>query len=139
MTNDRLVQAAARLHLLGVSKAGVVELLSQYDIEAIEAQLDWMPHRKAKRPGAFIVEAIRNNYSPPKELFYAKTQEPPASPEPLLDQGSQPSAGHLDADLERHGAASAPDDPPANYWLEPGGQALDLLVPKAQDRDRERE
>ena len=135
MSQDRLTLASMRLQKLGVSQAGTVELISQYPIEAIEAQLDWLPYRKAKRPGAFIVEAIRNSYSPPKELFYAPTQEPAAHSDSLLDQGPQPAAGPAAAHPQGHRAQDSPGDPARDLRLEQGGSAFDLVIPKADAKD----
>ncbi len=70
---DRNVQVAAKLLQLGISHAGVVELL-QFPLDQVEQQLEWLPFRKAKRPGAFLINAVRNKYSPPKEAYYAKDQ-----------------------------------------------------------------
>jgi hypothetical protein len=68
--DPRSVELAMDLLKLGVGNPVVIELL-QYDHDVIERQLEWLPYRKAKRPEAFIVEAIRNDYTPPKEFFYA--------------------------------------------------------------------
>jgi len=71
MADDRAIIVASELMQLGVSKLGVTDLLTHYPLEQIERQLLYLPFRKAKRPGAFVVEAIRHDYSPPKEFFYA--------------------------------------------------------------------
>ena len=89
MTDERAVQLAMKLHLLGISRAGVIELLSQYSYDLIEEQISYLPYRKAKRPGAFLMDAVRNSYSPPKELFYAPPQTKPSAPADRLDEGSQ--------------------------------------------------
>jgi hypothetical protein len=136
MTSDRLVLASMRLQQLGVSQAGTVELISQYPIEAIEAQLDWLPYRKAKRPEAFIVEAIRNSYSPPKELFYAPTQKPSASAEPLMDQGSEPAPGSAAPDSQGHRTQNPSGDPSPDFGLEQGRSDFDLVIPKADGENR---
>ena len=137
MNQDRLTLASMRLQRLGVSQAGTVELISQYPIEAIEAQLDWLPYRKAKRPGAFIVEAIRNSYSPPKELFYAPTQKPACNPDSLLDQGAQPAAGPAPAEPQGHRTQGPSRDPARDFRLEQGGRTIDLVIPKADAEDRQ--
>lgn len=72
MDKERAVQIAIKLQLLGVSHAGCIELLG-FPPEEVEQQLEWLPYRKAKRPEAFIIEAVRNRYSPPKEVYRAKT------------------------------------------------------------------
>ena len=92
MSKERAVQIAVRLLKLGVSNSGVQELLVNYPYDLIERQLDFLPHRKAKRPEALIMEAIRRNYSPPKEFLYAKDQIESATTERSMDQGSERSA-----------------------------------------------
>ncbi len=70
---DRSVQVAAKLLQLGISHSGVIELL-QFPLDEVERQLEWLPFRTARRPGAFLINAVRNKYSPPKEIYYAKDQ-----------------------------------------------------------------
>lgn len=89
--DPRMVEAAMDLLRLGVSNTRVTELLS-YDIEIIERQLEWLPYRKAKRPEAFIIDAIRNDYSPPKECFYAPPQPQPSLTEDELDEDAEPGS-----------------------------------------------
>ena len=73
MTNlERMTAVATELFKLNVSNAGVSQLLRDYPVEEIERQLMYLPYRKAKRPNAFIIEAVRGQYSPPKEFTYAK-------------------------------------------------------------------
>ena len=73
MTNlERMTAVATELFKLNVSNAGVSQLLRDYSVEEIERQLLYLPYRKAKRPNAFIIEAVRGKYSPPKEFTYAK-------------------------------------------------------------------
>lgn len=85
MTDPRAVRIAMELQLLGVSGAGIVELLSQYPYERIERQLSYLPNRHAKRPEAFIMEAVRNDYSPPKAFQYASPKNPSPHQEQRLD------------------------------------------------------
>lgn len=73
---DRMLSLAIRLQKLGVSQRGTQELLS-FPLDVVERQLDYLPYRKAKRPEALIVEAIRFDYSPPLELFHAPRPAPP--------------------------------------------------------------
>lgn len=88
MKGDRAIELAIALMRVGVSRAGVTELLSSYEFDVIERQLQYLPFRKAKRPEAFIIEAIRHDYSPPKELYYAPTQTQPTS-ESDLDEDAK--------------------------------------------------
>ena len=87
--SNKTVELATELLKLGLSRPVVTVLLSEYPLEDVERQLTYLPFRKAKRPGAFLVEAIRSNYSPPKEFFHA-TPHPPHPQEPVpLDKGPQ--------------------------------------------------
>lgn len=71
---------AIELLKLHVSQAGITQLFNLGDLDEIERQLMYLPYRKAKRPGAFLIEAVRHRYSPPKEFTYAKHIAPvPAS------------------------------------------------------------
>lgn len=86
--DPKKVELALRLLKLGVSNAGVVELLT-YPVEVVERQLDYLPARKAKRPSAFIVDAIRNNYSTPNQHRHASHQSPESGPKARLDQNAE--------------------------------------------------
>lgn len=91
MSKERALRLAIELQLLGVSQRGVVELLRDYPYDLIERQLAYLPYRKKpRRPEAFIVEAIRNNYSPPKAFFHATPPTPPSCPASSLDKNSKP-------------------------------------------------
>jgi len=90
MSKERATQIAVSLLRLGVSKAGIAELFKNHSYEDIEKQLMYLPHRKAKRPEAFIMEAVRHNYSAPKEFFHAESQTDAAVTGSALDEGSQP-------------------------------------------------
>jgi hypothetical protein len=84
MSQERPTRIAMELLKLGVSHSGIQELLVNYPYDVIERQISFMPYRKAKRPEAFIMEAVRRNYSPPKEIFYAKAKaKSPVSPDSL--------------------------------------------------------
>jgi hypothetical protein len=67
-----MVEAAAQLMRLGVSRVVTTNLLA-HDIDVIERQLRYLPMRKARRPEAFIVEAIRHDYSAPNPHRNAST------------------------------------------------------------------
>jgi hypothetical protein len=136
MTDPRAVKIAMRLLQLGVSGTGVTELLSQYPYDDIERQLDYLPHRKAKRPEAFIIEAVRNDYSPPNPRAHASSQTPPPRSSRRLDQNPQFSPGPADAELEGHGTPGAVDCSAADHRLEPGGNGCDLVIPPVNGEDR---
>ncbi len=139
MTTDRQILIAVRLQELGVSQAGVIELLSQYPLDLVEQQLAWLPLRKAKRPEAFIIEAVRNNYSPPKEAFHAQTEKPAPQPEALMDEAAELPAGQAPAEPQRYGAPGALGVTEADIRLEQAGSSYDLALPPAQTEDGPRE
>lgn len=89
MSKEEATRLAFELLKLGVSHAGVQELLVNYPYEVIDRQLSFMPYRKAKRPEAFIMEAVRRNYSPPKEFFYAKAETQSAATVDPVDEGAE--------------------------------------------------
>jgi hypothetical protein len=77
---------------LGVSKAGIEELLSFHELDEVERQLTYLPFRNAKRPEALIMEAVRKRYSPPKEFYYASPHPHPSGPPRSVDEDAQPPA-----------------------------------------------
>ena len=117
MSLDRKTRLAVELYKLGVSKDGVVELLSQYSEDEIEQQLIYLPYRKAKRQEAFIVDAIRKSYSPPKEYFYAQAKADLAAAFDAVDQGSQRALRQSDPTPQGHRAPDSPDLDPANLGV----------------------
>lgn len=135
MTSDRQILIAVRLQELGVSQAGVVELLSQYPLDLIEQQLTWLPLRKAKRPEALIIEAVRNNYSPPKEAFHAQTEKPAPQPEALVDEAAELPDGQTAPQPQGHGTPGALGDSSPDGRLEQDGSRYDLVLPPAQDQN----
>jgi hypothetical protein len=114
MSRERATQIAVRLMKLGVSNAGVQELLAHYPYEEIERQLDFLPYRKAKRPEAFIMDAVRKNYSPPKETYYAKNPTSLPKANFKLDKSAEHRPGPASSDVERHGAETDFGDRPSD-------------------------
>lgn len=86
--DPKQVELAIQLLQLGVSRSGVAELLT-YGTDVVERQLSYMPLRKAKRPEAFIVDAIRNDYSPPNPHYHAAHQNEARSTKSRLDEDAQ--------------------------------------------------
>lgn len=115
MTDDRMVAAAAELMKLGVSRIGIVDLLG-YPIDVIERQLAYLPHRKCRRPEAFIVQAIRHDYSAPNKHFHAKDESQPSGN--ALDQGSERAPGPPPADAEGHGTPDPAGTDPSDLGME---------------------
>lgn len=86
---DRAVAAAAEMMRLGVSRLGIVDLLAHYPIETIERQLKYLPLRKAKRPEALLIDAIKNDYSAPNPHRHAKDQIGPGRASRRVDEGPE--------------------------------------------------
>jgi len=57
-----------RLLRFGISPEVTEELLVQYPTEEIARQLEWLPYRKARKPGPLLVAAIENHYDEPAVL-----------------------------------------------------------------------
>lgn len=114
---QKKIELAKRLHLVGVSKDGVVELLWKFPLERIEAQLEYLPYRKAKRPEAMIIESIRKNYSPPKEFYYARSKSELTAAFESLDEGSELCAGSAPTDSQGHGVEGALNLDPSDERL----------------------
>lgn len=123
MNMQKKIELAKRLHMIGVSKDGVVELLWKFPLERIEAQLEYLPYRKAKRPEAMIIESIRKNYSPPKEFYYARSKSELTEAFESLDEGSELPTGSASPEPQGHGAESAPPADPADQRLAEGRQS----------------
>jgi hypothetical protein len=119
MSTDKKTELAMALYRLGVSQEGVTNLLWRFPEEQIETQLRYLPYRKAKRPEAFIIEAIRKNYSPPKEFYYAQDQAHPAPHFDAVDEGAKPRPRPVDAAPQGHGTPATPSAHPADDRLEP--------------------
>jgi len=101
MSLDRMKQAALALMKLGVSQAGVTELLGRHPLEVVEAQLSYLPYRKARRPEAFIIQAVRNNYAKPKEL-YAAHHPKDSNSQDVVDQNPESDSRSEPTDTERY-------------------------------------
>lgn len=61
---ERMIRLAARLIQLGVSSRQVQRLLG-FDLDLVERQLDWLPHRSARKRASLIVAAIEHDYEAP--------------------------------------------------------------------------
>ena len=136
MPHDPAVELAKELHLLGISHVGIVEVMSQYSHDRIRQQLAYLPYRRAKRPEAFLIEAVRNNYSPPKEYFHAQAEIRRSDSQPLVDQGSEHPPRQTDANPEGHGAEGALGPDPLDSGLESQWESRDLALPPAQEANR---
>lgn len=94
-----MVKVAAELMKLQISNKAVSDLLLYFPLEEIEAQIRYLPFRKYRRPGPFLIDAIRFNYSPPKEFYYAQARTQPTASEDL-DSDTEPVSGPGDAETQ---------------------------------------
>lgn len=130
MNQERATKLAGELYKLGLSQAGVVDLLSNHSLDAIEEQLFYLPHRKAKRPGAFLVDAVRNHYSPPKEFYYAKSEPQSAKAGNSMAEDAVRADRSPDAFTEGHGTQdSAGAAPPDGHDATRITSSIDLVLP----------
>lgn len=130
MTEAQAYEVAERLRAVGVSKRGILDLVADHTYGEIMAQLDYLPYRRAKRPEAFVIEAIRQSYSPPKEFLHAR---PPSRPqhEGGVDEDPEPALRPPPAGTRGH-RAPHPLGPAAQHdGLGSGGPYHELVVPDA--------
>ena len=118
MSRDRLTKLAMELLKIGVSKTGVELLLSTQDLDEVERQLAYLPYRRAKRPEAFIVEAVRRRYSPPKEFYYAAHSLDDSGEDRALDQDTEFPPRPPHAEPQGHGTPDSPGAAEADRGLE---------------------
>lgn len=117
MSVDRIRNLAIELTKLGVSPRGIQELLL-HPPELVERQLAYLPYRKAKRPEALIIEAVRHNYSIPKQFYYASLKAQRSKPIDQLDPGAELPDPDGDADPLGHGTEDSAHHAAANGGLE---------------------
>ena len=53
---------------LGVPRDQALDLLSHFDLGAVERQIEWLPSRGAKNPARFLAAAIEGGYDRPLSL-----------------------------------------------------------------------
>src|ERR1700761_3376254 len=128
--DERLVTIAYRLLALHVSGARVTELMNTFPPDRIERQLDWLPFRNATRPEAMIVEAIRKDYSAPKEA-YAKNQTHSSHTRRSVDKGAQSSPRHAHAESQGYGTQDRSDSTSPIERLGSTQSGINLVVPEA--------
>lgn len=60
-------QASMKLIEIGVHSEMVTKLFDEADIDEIERQIEWLPHRKSDNPAGVLVSAIRGRWVMPAE------------------------------------------------------------------------
>jgi len=66
---------AEKLKKVGVSDKAIQQILANYAKETIHNQLLYLPHRQAKNPAGLLVQAIKGNWSEPKEYLSLKEKQ----------------------------------------------------------------
>ena len=66
---------AQKLKKVGVSDKAIAEILRNYAKEIIQNQLLYLPYRQAKNPAGLLVQAIKGDWSAPKEYLSAKEEQ----------------------------------------------------------------
>jgi hypothetical protein len=64
---QRKNEAFRRLISIGIHSEMITNLFNEADIEEIERQIEWLPHRKSDNPAGILVSAIRNRWAMPPE------------------------------------------------------------------------
>lgn len=64
-----------KLKEVGVSDKATLEIMAKYTQKIIQNQLNYLPYRQAKNPAGLLVQAIRGDWSAPKEYLSLKAYE----------------------------------------------------------------
>lgn len=62
---ERRLALHLALREVGLETAQCHSLLTRFDPERIQRQLDWLPWRHARRPAAYLIRAVEGDYDPP--------------------------------------------------------------------------
>ncbi len=57
-----------QLVAVGIDAEGIEWLLSTFEVERIQRQLEWLPHRRVRNPPGFLMAAIEHDYEAPFAL-----------------------------------------------------------------------
>ena len=133
--HERVNRLAKELYALGVSKKGVAGLLAIFPLDQIEDQLKYLPYRTAKRPEAMIVEAIRNNYSPPNTYYYAAHKAQSLGNRETLDEDTKLSLGVPSTESEGHRTQNPPGDTPLHLGIQSAPEASDPFLQNPDGKD----
>jgi hypothetical protein len=83
---------------VGIIDQEARNLLAEYPIEVIEAQIEWLPVRGARNPARFLSAAIRGNYALPQSKGYdatgATNDAIRATNNPASDENLDPLTGY---------------------------------------------
>jgi len=80
-------QAFKAMTDVGMAKEQALDLLSRFDLGAVERQIAWLPQRNAKTPARFLVAAIEGGYDRPSGARH---------PAPAASTGEAPQQSHGD-------------------------------------------
>ena len=115
-----------RLLRLGVSNEQVDYLLACHPQEEVARQLDWLPHRNAKKPAGFVVAAIQGAYAEPPLLRQMREAESAAAPENAADVAEAGSPDPLPAGFPESESLVLPASAPE---AQPLADETDLSLP----------
>ena len=68
-------QLVNNLKNVGVSDKAIAEIQAKYPPEIIQTQLNYLPYRQAKNPAGLLVQAIKGDWSAPKEYLAVREQQ----------------------------------------------------------------
>jgi len=78
-----------KLKKVGVSDNAISEILEKYPSEIIHNQLSYLPYRQAKNPAGLLVQAIKDDWSAPKEYLAVKEEQQQAWEQTRLKEAEQ--------------------------------------------------
>ena len=64
-----------KLKKVGVSDKAIVQIMAKYAPKIIQNQLSYLPYRQAKNPAGLLVQAIKGDWSVPKEYLAVKEKQ----------------------------------------------------------------
>lgn len=67
LQTERKQQVSNKLTNVGIHPEMIAKILKEFDIEEIERQIEWLPHRKSDNPAGILVSAIRSRWIMPAE------------------------------------------------------------------------
>jgi len=68
-------QLVDKLKQVGVSDQAIRAMMAKYPPKIIQQQLNYLPYRQAKNPAGLLVQAIKGDWSTPKEYLAVKEQQ----------------------------------------------------------------
>jgi hypothetical protein len=92
----------------GMPKEQALDLLSRFDLGAVESQISWLPQRNAKNPARFLAAAIEGNYDRPLALRRQTGGAEPGNRAELENRAEPEHGAEHRAESEGDGATGNP-------------------------------